>query len=105
MSRFCWAGSVVFVGPFFMRRWQGQVGWRPLFWLDLLLVGTLLNAVATLAALALLSQGVPAAWALAVHLLPLPYGLFILAALWRAPGCPTQVRGLSLGWLALPVLI
>lgn len=93
------------VGSLVTRRWHGRVGWRTLFWRDLLLVGTLANAVCTLAALALLSQGAATGSVLAVHLLPLPYGLFIVAALWRAPACPSLVRGLGLGWLALTVLV
>ena len=90
---------------FLLLRWRRRVGWAVLFWRDLLLAGTLLNAVATMGALALLSQGVAAGWALLLHLLPLPYGLFVVLALWRLPSCPALVRGLSLGWLALTVLI
>lgn len=90
---------------FFEQRLLGRIGWARLFWRDLLLVGTLINALTTLAALALLAQGAATGWVLAVHLLPLPYGLFIVAALWRAPACPPLVRGLSLGWLGLTVLI
>lgn len=93
------------IGPFFSHRWHGHVGWRLLFWRDLLLVGTLANALCTLAVLVMLSKGAATPSVLAVHLLPLPYGLFMVAALWRAPACPALVRGLGLGWLALTVLI
>ena len=42
---------------FLNRRWHGLVGWRTLFWRDLLLAGTLLSATATLTALILLTRG------------------------------------------------
>jgi hypothetical protein len=93
------------VTTFFADRWARRVGWTTLFWRDLLLVGTLFNALCTLTALAMLSQRAPVGGVLAVHLLPLPYGLFIVSALWRAPNSPAIVRALSLAWLAIGVLI
>lgn len=86
-------------------RWHGLVGWRTLFWRDLLLVGTSLNLIMTGSALALLSQDVPLHWVLLTHLLPLPYNLFIVSALWRAPQRPVLVLGLSVCWVILFVLV
>jgi len=40
-----------------------------------------------------------------VHLLPLPYGLFMVTSLWRTPLCPPAARWASLVWLALTVLV
>ena len=90
---------------FFRLRWQGRMGWRTLFWRDLLLVGSLLSATATLTALVLLSRGEAPGTALAVHLLPLPYGLFMVGSLWRTPQSPALARWASLVWLALTLLI
>ena len=72
---------------------------------DLLLVGSLLSATATLTALVLLSRGEAPGTALAVHLLPLPYGLFMVTSLWRTPQSPALARWASLLWLALTLLI
>ena len=94
-----------FAPAFFRLRWQGRMGWRTLFWRDLLLVGSLLSATATLTALVLLSRGQPPGAALAVHLLPLPYGLFMVTSLWRTPQSPSLARWASLLWLALTLLI
>ena len=94
-----------FAPAFFRLRWQGRMGWRTLFWRDLLLVGSLLSATATLTALVLLSRGQPPGTALAVHLLPLPYGLFMVGSLWRTPQSPALARWASLLWLALTLLI
>lgn len=54
-----------------------------LFWRDLIVVGTMVNLYVGFAALLMVSQGVDARWALAVHLAPLPYNMFLLAAVWR----------------------
>lgn len=90
---------------FLRDRWQGRVAWTTLFWRDLLLLGTLLQATATLTALVLLSKGAPTPNVLAVHLLPMPYALFVVAALWRLPTCPGPIRAMGLGWLALAVVV
>jgi hypothetical protein len=90
---------------FFTQRWQGRIGWRTLFWRDLLLIGTGLNLLMTGTALALLSQGVAGQWALLVHLLPLPYNLFIVHAIGSAPQRPALVLGASLCWLVLFVAV
>lgn len=90
---------------FITQRWQGRIGWRRLFWRDLLLIGTSFNLLMTGLALALLSQDVPAQWALLAHLLPLPYNLFIVSSIWSAPQRPLVVRGVSLCWLVLFVVV
>ena len=93
------------MNTFVSQRRQGLIGWRTLFWRDLLVIGTGLNLLMTGTALALLSQGVPAPWALLVHLLPLPYSLFIVASIGSAPQRPALVMGASVGWLLLFVLV
>lgn len=93
------------LSEFFTQRWRGLVGWRTLFWRDLLVIGTSLNLLMTGSALALLSQGVALPWVLAVHLLPLPYNLLIVSALWRAPQRPALVLGVSVFWLIFFVLV
>jgi hypothetical protein len=49
-----------------------------------MLWGTLLNAIATLLTLGLVVSGAPMVAWLAVHFLPLPYNLLVVAAVWRA---------------------
>jgi hypothetical protein len=93
------------VRTFITRRWRGHIGWRTLFWRDLLLIGTGFNVLMTGLALALLSQGVPAQWALLAHLLPLPYNLLIVSSIWSAPQRPAIVLGASLFWLVLFVVV
>lgn len=90
---------------FVTQRWQGRIGWRTLFWRDLLLIGTGLNLLMTGTALALLSRDVSAQWVLLVHLLPLPYNLLIVSSIWSAPQRPALVLGASLFWLVLFVVV
>ena len=90
---------------FITQRWQGRIDWRRLFWRDLLIVGTGLNVLMTGLALALLSQDVAIQWVLLVHLLPLPYNLFIVHAIGSAPQRPALVLGASLCWLVLFVAV
>lgn len=90
---------------FITQRWHGHIAWRTLFWRDLLLIGTGLNGLMTGVALALLSQDIPLPWVLFVHLLPLPYNLLIVTAIWRAPRRPTVVLGVSVLWLLLFIAV
>jgi hypothetical protein len=90
---------------FFAPRWRGQVPPARLFWRDIVLVGSVINLAASFLALMLAAQGVATAVAVGVHLAPLPYNLFLCAALWRHPG-RTSVQSASAGlWLALATLL
>ena len=63
---------------FIARRWRGDVPLRTVFWRDMLGVGTAVNVLFTFAALIAATQGGPSWVAVAIHLLPLPYNLFLL---------------------------
>jgi hypothetical protein len=89
---------------FFSRRWHGEVPVRELFWRDMVLVGTLINLLATAVALAMAASDVDMALAAAVHFAPLPFNLFLVAAVWRLPGA-TAYRWISLAWLAFVTLV
>lgn len=56
-------------------------------------------------ALVLLAQDTPLPWVLGAHLLPLPYNLFIVSAIGRAPQRPAWVLGAALFWLMLFIAI
>lgn len=89
---------------FFARRWRGQVPLRTVFWLDMLCVGTAVNVLATFAALVAASQGAPSWLAVAIHLVPLPYNLFLMVAVGRAPPPSRLATGLALAW-ALAMMV
>ncbi len=77
---------------------------RVLFWRDLVLVGTLVNVLFTGVALALAASGLSIALAAAVHFAPLPYNLFLVAAVWRLPASALH-RWAAVGWLAFVTLV
>lgn len=85
---------------FFVHRWHGQVPLTVLLWRDMLGVGTLVNLVATVLALALLVQGGHPALALALHFAPLPYNVFLFTALWRSPHRDFVSSAIAAAWLA-----
>lgn len=90
---------------FWGRSWQGRSSWRVLFWRDMLAVGSVINLCTGFAALMLVSQGQPMAWALAVHFAPAPYNAFLLAALWRTPERPSATVLAGGLWFATMLVI
>jgi hypothetical protein len=92
-------------GNYFSRRWQGQVPVATLFWRDMLGVGTLINLTTTALALAMIINGIHAGFAVALHFLPLPFNLFLLAALNRAPDRNTLLMTIAVAWFVVMMLI
>jgi hypothetical protein len=96
--------SITRAVEYFGRRWRGEVSPPVLLWRDMLGVGTLLNVMATLAALMVASQGAPLHLAVILHFVPLPYNLFLFAALWRTPRRTAAAAGVGLVWVAAMTL-
>jgi hypothetical protein len=92
-------------GNFFARRWHGQVPLAVLLWRDMLGVGTLISIVATVLALAVMVQGAHPVVAVALHFAPLPYNVFLFAAVWRSPHRDFPASAIAAGWLAAVTLI
>lgn len=69
---------------FVTARLKGDVPLETVFWRDMLVVGSVVNVVATTAALALFAGGYPAWLGLAVNFLPVPYNAFLLVSVWKA---------------------
>lgn len=65
--------------------WQARVPLRVLLWRHMLVLGTLLNLLCSLGALALLAVGVDAVWAVVLHFVTLPWNSLLFSALWRHP--------------------
>ena len=97
--------SAVVLTEFFARRWRGQVPTGTVFWRDMIVVGSAVNVLATFAALMLAAQGVALAIAVAVHFAPLPYNIFLLAAVGRSPQRTPVISALAGVWIVLAVLL
>jgi hypothetical protein len=64
--------------------WRGEVPLLEVFWTFTITVGTLINLLATGLMFAALAAGIPAAAAVLIHFLPLPYNVLALTAVWRS---------------------
>jgi hypothetical protein len=74
-------------GPigFFTRRWRGEVALPLVFWRDMLVIGSVINLLASFMALLVASMGLGTGVAAALHFAPLPYNLFLFLVVWRSP--------------------
>lgn len=90
---------------FFSLRRSGRVPWQTLLWRDMLGVGTLINLTATLLALVAAIHGAHTALVALLHFAPLPYNLFLFAALLRSPQRPGLADALAGGWFVTMLVI
>lgn len=80
--------------------WHARVPLRVLLWRHMLIMGSLLNLMCSLGALALLAMGVDAIWAVALHFATLPWNSLLLAVVWRHPQSTPVWSLLALAWFA-----
>ena len=66
--------------------WRGDMPLRVAFWWYAMLIGTLVNILASFAFAAANDFGISTTVAFAVFLLPIPYNLFAAIAVWRSAG-------------------
>jgi hypothetical protein len=99
-------------GSILRRLWGGEVPLARAFWYYAMIGGTALNAMTTLLAMALLSMDAPAALAVIVFALPIPYNLLVLVAVWRSAGAyqglgiwADLARAAIVVWAAAAVLL
>jgi hypothetical protein len=95
---------------YFRRLWRGELPLSRVFWTDMLIVGTLVNVAMLLASMLLFAAGVPAAIAVAVHFLPVPYNILLFTGVWRSAACnasqwagPAQIGAAV--WLIAAIVI
>lgn len=85
-------------------RWRGEAPLARVFWVDMLLTGTIVNALATILAACLLSAGVPTPLVGIAYFAPLPLNIFLVVALWRSAAAAegmtaTAARVAAVAWL------
>ena len=91
--------SQMIVHGFFAERWHGKTSLSRLFWRDLFGVGTFVNLLIGFTALILLAKRVDASWVLILHVLPMPYNLFLVSCVWRHGDVSATARVVSATWL------
>jgi hypothetical protein len=90
---------------FFACRWHSEVDLRLLLWRDLLFIGTLVNLAAGFTSIVMLIQNFAPVLALAVHLAPVPYNIFLLLSVWRSKQS-TQLTSTIAGiWFLLMLVV
>jgi hypothetical protein len=63
--------------------WRGEAPLGRVFWTDMLIIGTVVNIIAMIAALLLFLSGLPVAVGVLVHFAPVPYNLLLLVGVWH----------------------
>jgi hypothetical protein len=66
------------------RLWRGEESLARAFWEYAILYGTLANLVTTAGMFAAVASGLPVLLAVAIHVLPIPYNIFVVIAVWRS---------------------
>ena len=90
---------------FFRLRWLGQIPLAVLLWRDMVWIGTLINLAASFLALAALAEGAHGGLAVALHLAPLPYNIFLLAAVLRLPAGNTFTTTVAVLWFIVMLVL
>ena len=86
-------------------RWHGRTARATLLWRDMLGAGTLINLMFSFAGLMVVAQGGQPGWALALHFAPLPWNLFLLLAVGRAPWRRPADMALAAAWFLAMLLV
>ena len=92
------------IAGYFARRWRGELPLAVLFWRDMILIGSAINLGASFLALMTVALGGSVAIAIALHFAPMPYNLFLFAALWRLPKRPVLISVAACAWLLAATL-
>ncbi len=69
---------------YFRNLWTGALPLTRMLWLDMLVIGTLVNFASLVAMLVLFVAHVPAVIAFAVFLAPTPYNIALFVGVWRS---------------------
>jgi hypothetical protein len=95
---------------YFRRLWSGDLPLSRVFWIDMLLVGTLVNLASLIAAIVLFAGDAPVAWGVAVFLAHVPYSLLLFTGVWRSAaqaGSPSGsvAQAAAIAWLIAAFVI
>ncbi|MBX2804808.1 MAG: hypothetical protein KTR19_02455 [Hyphomicrobiales bacterium] len=95
---------------FFRSRWHGETPLMITFWRDMLCGGTAINIPAALLAIILHAANAPAAIALAIFFMLLPWNIFLFLAVWRSselaePSTALVTRSVAALWLGVVIVM
>jgi len=75
-----------YMNGFIASRLNGEVPLETVFWRDMIVVGTVINVLATGLSMVLYVAEAPTVLGLLVFFSPLPWNLFLMACVWKAAG-------------------
>ena len=95
---------------YFASLWRGDIPLARVFWTDMIVIGTVVNILGTVAAMLLFVSGAPIALGVFVHFAPVPYNILLLFAVWQsaareASGWSFPAQAAALVWLILAVVV
>jgi hypothetical protein len=95
---------------YFRRLWRAELPLSRVFWQDMAVVGTLLNLAAMALAFVAVALGASTPIGIAIFMTPIPYSIFLVAAVWRRAdrestewAWPARIGALA--WLVIAFLI
>jgi hypothetical protein len=97
-------------GRYFLSIWRGDVPLSRVFWFDMMLVGTLVNALLFTALIILFAAGTPLAVTLVAFLLHIPYSVILFVGVQRSAARRPSVWSAAaqfsaLVWLVFAVML
>lgn len=95
----------MYIVDFFTARLNGRVPFKSVFVNDMLVIGTMINVMATLIALLVMIQTDNAILAVILHALPLPYNAFLVLVVWRTSGHDSVALMLAAAWFIFMTII
>jgi hypothetical protein len=79
----------------FRQLWRGELPLNVAFWRYLINYGLILNLAATIAAIVAIASELHIAWAIILHLLPLPYSIVSAVGTWRSADLCAENSGFA----------
>jgi hypothetical protein len=92
------------------RLWSGDLPLSRVFWIDMFLVGTLVNLLSLIAAIVLFAGNAPLGWGVAAFLAHIPYSLLLFTGVWRSAArakseWSSVAQAAALAWLIAAFVI
>ena len=90
--------------------WRGELPLARVFWTDMIVIGSLVNILATVAAMLLFVSGAPIALGVIVHFAPVPYNVLLFLAVWQSAarqpsGWSFPAQAGALVWLIFVIMV
>jgi hypothetical protein len=95
---------------YFRRLWLGQFPLQRALWTDMLAIGTVVNLVTFLAAMAFFATGLPTWIGILLYVAHIPYNILVFTGVWRSAARESAdarwlARAIAIVWVVVGFLI